>query len=206
MVPAPQPQRIGLFGGAFDPPHWGHWALAKVAIAQLKLDALHIVPTGQATNKKGLTAGLDRLALCHLAFAELDKAVVDDREIKRRGPSYTLDTLLELQQQFAPCALFLIVGQDQAEQMHTWFHPERIRSLATVCMAERGLDNASFGAHNEPMELENEKQAKMVLTMPRWPQSSSTIRLSIAQKQNVGSMVSDPVARYIAQHHLYINP
>ena len=92
------PQKVGLFGGAFDPPHRTHVAVAQAAVEQLHLDVLHVVPTGHAWHKqRPLTAAQHRLEMCRLAFADVNRAMVDGRETCRSGPTYTIDTLQELQ-------------------------------------------------------------------------------------------------------------
>ncbi len=92
-----QPRRIGLLGGAFDPPHRAHQALARAAIEQMQLSELRILPTGQAWHKaRPLSPAPHRLAMARLAFEGLPQATVDDRELRREGPTYTVDTLREL--------------------------------------------------------------------------------------------------------------
>ena len=92
-----QPFRLGVYGGAFDPPHLAHVALARTALHQLELDELRIFPTGQAWHKaRALTAAEHRLAMVQLAFGALADTVVDARELQRSGPTYTIDTLREL--------------------------------------------------------------------------------------------------------------
>ena len=95
MNPAPaQAKRIGVFGGAFDPPHLAHMALVKTAVADLQLDELRVIPTGQAWHKpRALSPAHHRLAMAQLAFADLPNVLVDPRETQRVGPSYTVDTL-----------------------------------------------------------------------------------------------------------------
>ena len=93
-------RRIGMFGGAFDPPHNGHVALARIAVEQLRLDELHIFPTGHAWHKaRTLSDGPLRVAMSELAFEGVPKLVLDTREVYRSGPTYTVDTLRELRQQ-----------------------------------------------------------------------------------------------------------
>ncbi|MBB1077815.1 nicotinate (nicotinamide) nucleotide adenylyltransferase, partial [Rhodoferax sp. 4810] len=131
-------QRIGILGGAFDPPHLAHLALAKAAIEQLQLDQLRIIPTGQAWHKpRLLTDAVHRLAMAQLAFAELPQAQVDDRETRRTGPSYTIDTLHELHAEAAGAQLFLIIGADQAQALTTWHAWEQILRSAIICVADR---------------------------------------------------------------------
>ena len=82
-----RPLRVGMFGGAFDPPHRAHRALAEAALHQLGLDLLLVLPTGLAWHKsRGLTAAAHRVAMCELAFAGLPHLRIDQREIRREGP------------------------------------------------------------------------------------------------------------------------
>jgi nicotinate-nucleotide adenylyltransferase len=91
------PQRIGILGGAFDPPHQAHVAMAEAAIAQYQLDELRIIPTGEAWHKpRHLSSAEHREAMTRLAFGQLPKVVIDCVELHRVGPSYTIDTLRTL--------------------------------------------------------------------------------------------------------------
>ncbi|MGI9153494.1 MAG: nicotinate-nicotinamide nucleotide adenylyltransferase, partial [Rubrivivax sp.] len=86
-----------MFGGAFDPPHLAHVALALAAVEQLQLDELRIFPTGQAWHKsQALSAPEHRLAMARLAFASVPRTVIDERDLRRSGPTYTIDTRREL--------------------------------------------------------------------------------------------------------------
>jgi nicotinate-nucleotide adenylyltransferase len=106
---------VGVFGGAFDPPHIAHIALAQAALEQLQLDELRVVPTGQAWHKsRTLTPAVHRLEMTRLAFAAMDRVVVDARETLRSGPSFTVDTLAELSSELPAARLFLVIGEDQA--------------------------------------------------------------------------------------------
>ena len=130
-------RRLGLFGGAFDPPHAAHAALAAVAIGQLGLDELRILPTGQAWHKaRGLTPASHRVAMARLAFAGLPQAVLDEREIRREGPSYTVDTLREIAAETPGAALFLVIGADQALAFDRWRAPDEIARLRSEMAVE----------------------------------------------------------------------
>ena len=194
-------QRIGVFGGAFDPPHQGHVALAKTAIDQLQLDVLRVIPTGQAWHKsRSLTLAEHRLAMARLAFANLLQVVVDPRETQRAGASYTVDTLQELHTEFAGAQLFLILGQDQAQALPTWHRWEEIPRLAIICVAIRaGFTGDSVHLDDLPSPLPE----FFPLEMSSVPVSATDIRRSVANHQNVTPLVFEPVARYIEQHHLY---
>ena len=130
------PLRLGVFGGAFDPPHLAHVALARAAVEQLRLDELRVLPTGQAWHKaRSLSAAEDRLAMAREAFGQVPRAVVDDRELRRAGPTYTIDTLRQLKAEFPQAQLMLVIGADQAEALHSWRECEQILKLATVAVA-----------------------------------------------------------------------
>ena len=195
------PRRIGVFGGAFDPPHIAHVALARTAIEQLRLDVLFVIPTGEAWHKtRGLTPAVHRLEMSHLAFAELDCVVVDPRETLRAGPSYTADTLLELRTEYPGAQLFLVLGEDQAQALGSWHRIGEIPEIATICVAERADFTRAEGIFDAlPSDIPGLRR----LEMPPMEVSSTDIRSRVAHGQADAPLVFDPVARYIAQHHLY---
>lgn len=201
-------KRIGVFGGAFDPPHRAHVALAQAALTQLKLDRLHIIPTGQAWHKRrALSAPEHRLAMAKLAFGGLDRVVVDERELARAGPSYTIDTLESLQAENPDAQIYLVIGDDQFAALKTWHRWEAILEIAIICIANR-TDPARAEA-----VLDHEKQAPhavLTLQLPLMPVSATDIRLQISSgrtsPQGWAPLVPEPVARYIERHRLYVSP
>lgn len=196
-----RPKRLGVFGGAFDPPHLAHRALAEVALAQLQLDELRVLPTGQAWHKsRPLTDAQHRLAMAELAFAELPGLVLDDREIRRSGPSYTLDTLRELRSEYPQAELFLVMGKDQADALSSWRDWEEIVRLAIICVADRDGLTGQETQFVPPPEMAARFHK---LHMPVMDISATGIRSRIAARQGIAPLVSAPVARYIADHHLY---
>ena len=199
--PGRQPRRVGVFGGAFDPPHRGHVTLAKTAIAQLRLDELRIIPTGEAWHKVGaLTPAVHRLAMAELAFRDLGPVVIDPRETQRAGASYTVDTLRELHAEFPASEFFVILGEDQGQAFTSWHRWEEIPRLATICVAARAgfTGKAVHGDHCAASAHEF-----FLLQMPSVPLSSTDIRQEVASHHNVAPLVLEPVARYIDHHHLY---
>jgi nicotinate-nucleotide adenylyltransferase len=194
-------QRIGVFGGAFDPPHRGHVALAQAAVAQLGLCQLLVVPTGQAAHKqRPLSPAVHRLAMCELAFAGVPQVAVDPRETLRSGPSYTVDTLEELQRQYPKARLYLLIGQDQAQALHHWHRASVLPLLATIYVAARpeSADPSSPIATSQV-----ESFALQWLHMPSMPHSATGIRYRLAHQQGIETLVTEAVASYIATHHLY---
>src|SRR6476659_7414691 len=137
---------VGVFGGAFDPPHVAHVALAQAAVEQLQLDQLRIFPTGQAWHKApSLTAPEHRLALAEIAFGGLPRTVIDDCELRRPGPTYTIDTLRELKAEYPQAQLFLVMGEDQAISLTRWREWQAIVQLAIICVASRPSAQAHAG-------------------------------------------------------------
>lgn len=203
---AGRPRRIGLLGGAFDPPHAAHAALARAAIEQLQLDELRVLPTGQAWHKaRDLSPASHRLAMARLAFAALPQAVVDTRELERQGPTYTVDTLREIAREETGAVLFLILGEDQARAFDRWREPQAITQLATIAVAARPADDpGQAGDPARPYPIPGGPCRH--LQMPLLPISATDLRHRLARGQDPGSLLSPQVARYIAQHHLYQAP
>ena len=201
MTAPATPRRVGLFGGAFDPPHAAHVALVKAAISQLALDELRVLPTGHAWHKiRTLSPVAHRLAMARLAFAGLERVVLDDRETRRSGPSYTVDTLREIQLEQPGAELFLVIGEDQALALTTWHEWEEIPKLAIICVAARAHSTRAEGQFNAPKSW---KSRFCTLQIPLLPISATDIRSRVASHQGVVPLVCEPVARYIDQHHLY---
>ncbi len=190
-----------MFGGAFDPPHLAHRALLEAALHQLRLDVLRLVPTGDAWHKtRTLSAARHRLAMVHLAFDDVPKLRVDAQEIERTGPSYTVDTLRKMAVEEPDAEFFLIMGADQAAALTTWHDWRAILQLAIICVATRAQHSIA------EVVFDAEKlfpERFLHLTMPAMPVSATEIRNMIANGQSVQTLVCGPVARYIADHHLY---
>ncbi len=211
-----QPKRVGVFGGAFDPPHNTHSALIGQAIAQLQLDELRVIPTGRAWHKaRPLSPVADRLAMAELAFSKIPRVVVDARETQRAGPSYTVDTLQELHRENPHAELVLLIGGDQARALPTWHRWQEILQFATICVADRADQTRARGTF-DPLNQANAVKfpveclpdcppgARFLrLQMPLSPVSASDIRARVAARQSIDSLVCEPIARYIVQHHLF---
>ena len=203
--------RIGIFGGAFDPPHRAHVALAWAAVQQLRLDSLRVVPTGLAWHKaRTLSDAQHRLAMCALAFAEVPNAQIDDRETRRAGPSYTADTLLEIQAENPLARLYLLIGQDQALALPTWHRWDEVVRTATICVASRPGSSPGYPESTEPKsgsrsaDLESLAiPACIQIDLPPMELSATEVRHHAWMHHPITQWVSDPVARYIENHHLY---
>ncbi|WP_353238974.1 nicotinate (nicotinamide) nucleotide adenylyltransferase [Limnohabitans sp.] len=202
-------QRLGIFGGAFDPPHLAHVALVEAALAQLQLDLVRVLPTGQAWHKpRQLSEAAHRLAMTRLAFTHVPKVVVDEREILRTGPSYTVDTLHELQVEYPQAQLYLLLGDDQRRSLPSWHQIGEIDRVAIICAAGRNMAvrawNDNSNSPDSSLPMSDTLQARIrSLDMPLMPHSATDIRVLAATEQTLTGLVSPAVERYIHEHHLY---
>jgi nicotinate-nucleotide adenylyltransferase len=190
-------QRIGLFGGSFDPVHNAHVALAEVGMAQLQLDSVRWIPAGNPWQKPNQLAPAEqRAAMVSLAIAHESRFVLDRCELNRNGPSYTLDTVRELQEADPAAQFFLIIGQDQYTGFHTWRGWQDL--LQRVTLAVAGRPGASADVNVEVLNAGHQPVA-----LPMMGISSTEIRNRIANGQDIADLVPAPVASYIARHSLY---
>ena len=195
-------RKLGFYGGAFDPPHLAHLALAKHAMAHLSLDALYVLPTGQAGHKApSKTPAFHRLAMLSLAFTDMPQVVIDDRETRRAGPSYTVDSLNELQAEHPQAQWFLIIGEDQAKSLESWREWQKIVQIAQVVVAARTSDelrSPSVGRwHNRA------SQNAIDMAFPCMDISATRIREAFEQGRSISQWVMPRVNDYIQHHHLY---
>ena len=200
--------RLGVFGGAFDPPHLAHVALVQAAIAQLQLDQLRVLPTGQAWHKtRSLSDASHRLAMTQLAFGFVPQVVVDEREMQRQGPSYTVDTLRELKAEFPQAQLYLLIGDDQRRSLPSWNQIDEIGRLAIICAAGRDAavqawSDSSTGTPSAALAPSFDARIQS-LKMPLMPHSATDIRALVTTDQSIAGLVPPAVERYIHEHHLY---
>ncbi len=201
MQGAVKARRVGIMGGAFDPPHLAHLAVLEAARDQLQLDEIRVIPTGQAWHKpRALTPAEHRLAMAQLAFGDRPKVSVDAREMARSGPSYTIDTLREISVEIGPAELFLIMGADQARALTTWRAWQEILQIAIICVADR----ANSIRASTPFDAERDNPTRFRhLVLPSMAISATDIRARISAHQSANTLVCEAVARYIADHHLY---
>jgi nicotinate-nucleotide adenylyltransferase len=192
--------RIGLFGGSFDPPHLGHRALAEAALQALRLDEVRWIPAGAPWQKteRTLVAGGHRAAMVRLAIAGEPRFTLDERELQRAGPSYTIDTVREIRAERPGAEVFLIIGQDQYARLDTWHEWSELLGSATLAVAARDGQPPIPGA-----AVMNQRHRIEVLSMPRVDVSATLVRQRAAAGADLAALVGPAVAGYIERHQLY---
>ena len=128
--------KIGIYGGSFNPVHFGHVNLAREAVASLALDRLIVIPANVSPFKTEAAKDMpplpwDRLEMVKNAFAEIPEAVVDDRELRRGGVSYAIDTVREIAAENPGAELFFLIGEDSVEGLPRWKDYEELKKLVT---------------------------------------------------------------------------
>jgi nicotinate-nucleotide adenylyltransferase len=195
--------KVGILGGAFNPPHIGHLCLAQEAHARLGLDRVLLVPVREAPHRDlEADPGADqRLRMVELATAGGERLEASAVEVERPGTSYTADTLRALRETDPSQELTLILGADQARRLGTWREPEEVLALARLAVAEReGLGSADVAA-----DLDGLEGADRIVgfELPRLDVSSTLVRERVAAGLPIRYLVPDAVADHIAAEGLY---
>ena len=199
---------IGVYGGTFDPPHWGHITAARAAMEQLGLDKLVLIPDRVPPHKalpEGSASPEQRLEMAALATAELGKrAEVSDRELRRSGPSYTSDTLAALRREYPEDTLWLLMGSDMFLSLQTWHAPEEIMALARIAPFSREAEDesAAFAAQKARLERAYSAQIQIVQNPEVRELSSTEVRAALAAGRG-SDLLPPAVYGYVLREHLY---
>ena len=199
--------RIGIFGGSFDPVHSEHIRLAEFALAELCLDKLFVMPAYAPPHKKGktLSPDEDRLELCRLAFAHINKVEVSDYEISKGGVSYTYLTCRHFKEKYPNAELFWLVGTDMLRNFPFWKNPEDILENATLAVC--GRDEKEEWVEKEQAEFYRLFKKKFAYLSYNGKDISSTkIRVLAGAGMRLTDFVPEPVAAYIEEKGLYAIP
>ncbi len=197
--------KLGIFGGTFDPVHYGHLILAETAREACQLDEVRFLPAYSPPHKQNqiITTGKQRVEMLEFATAGFPEFVVDQRELKREGTSYTVETLSEMTEQFPEAELHFLMGADSLIDLPNWRQPQRIASLAKIVAVNR--ENSSHeDLHQVVSNLPDSIQRSVIiLEMPPIAISASDLRLRISEKRSIRFLTPRPVERYIQEHGLY---
>jgi nicotinate-nucleotide adenylyltransferase len=207
---------IGIFGGTFDPVHLAHLRCALELQQSLRLTELRFVPARQPPHRAApLADPAQRLAMLRLGIAGQPGFVIDERELHRAGPSYTVDTLESLRGEMPEHPLCLITGLDAFVQLHTWHRWERLIGLAHIAVMTRpGLRGAAPVGEvaallercrtEDPQALHAAPAGRIILCpVTRLEISATRIRALLAQGQSPCYLVPDSVLAYIREAGLY---
>ena len=194
------PRRLGILGGTFDPPHAGHIAAAVAAQTQVGLDDVVLMVANEPWQKVGdrqVTSAQVRWEMTEALVEEISGLRADDREIRRGGPTFTVDTLEEILAEQPNTEIFLIVGADTAERLETWHRASDVVRLSTIVIVNRDKStNAAPGFLRDARVLN--------VTMNPVDVSSSGIRDAVARGESIESLTSSSVASIIRDHSLYV--
>ena len=211
---------IGILGGTFDPIHFGHLRLAEEMLELAHLRQIRFIPTGTPPHRATPHASAPhRSAMVRQAIAGQPAFVLDEREVNRTTPCYTVDTLLELRAELgAAQPLCLLMGGDAFLQLHTWHEWEQLFELAHIVVGYRPGFTLEERIHTATPELRQHYQQRLCsvealsrqscggiteLAIPKLEISATDIRRRVAEGRTIRYLLPSAVANYIHQHHLY---
>jgi len=197
------PERLGVLGGTFDPPHYGHLALAEAAREQLNLSRVLFVPAGEPPHKPGrpITPAHHRAAMVEAAIADNPAFVLSRVDLDRPGPHYTVDMLTLLEREYPRGILFFLMGSDSLVEFPTWRDPAGIIRKAVLAVMNRPgylvdwnlLEQAVPGIRGRVVFLD----------APLLDISASDLRRRAREGHSLRYLVPPPVEAYIREHGLY---
>ena len=207
--------KLGILGGTFNPIHLAHLRLAEELCESLELDRVLLIPAGEpALKHEGIAPAAHRLEMARRATASNPRLEVDDLEIRRRGPSYTVDTLGALRARHVGAELWFLVGSDTLPELSAWREPEKLFELASFAVATRPgyvaplrelLPRALAAPFRDgPRGLVHPSGNELrAVSFTPLEISATEIRRRAARGQSIRYLVPDEVREYIAKHHLY---
>ena len=196
-------ERIGIFGGSFDPPHIGHIQSVKQAAQVLKLDRVLLIPAGMPPHKTGcFVSGEQRLNMVRLAVAGEPAIQVSDLEIARGGTSYTYETVETVRGLYPNAEIFLLMGSDMFLSFHSWKHPEKILANASLGVFYRGDKGERPNVEAKKAEMEAEGHRIELIQNDVVEISSTQLRRMLAFRC-ADAFLPEGVGDYIRQNRLY---
>ena len=200
--------RIGIFGGSFDPVHYGHLLLAELCRESCQLDEVRLVPAAVPPHKqgRGRAPDEDRLAMLNLAIGGHASLKVWAVELERGGVSYTVDTLRALHEAQPNDELFFLMGADSLYDFPNWREPAEICELASIVVVDRpGNDPIDFEVLSEFVSEERRRAfSELIVAMPQIDLSSTEIRRRVGAGQSIRFQTPRAVEQYIATAGLYV--
>ncbi len=207
------PQRIGLFGGTFDPVHLGHLRTAIELAENYSLSQLRLLPNHRPAHRDQPTVSTaQRIEMLEIATQNLSQLIIDPREAMRDKASYTFDTLTEFKQECPDSTLIFFMGQDAFSAFDTWYRWHEILELANLVVIDRPDANLSDWALNL-MAKQADKIGDRIIdsatgvieccSVTQLAISATDVRQRIANRQSVDFLVPERIKQYIVKHRLY---
>lgn len=192
--------KVGLFGGTFDPIHFGHLLLAEHTCEALRFDAVWFMPAADPPHKsrQPLATGLQRLEMIRLAIEGNSLFQVTDIEMERGGVSYTIDTIEELQRRFSDHAFSFLMGADMVNYLPKWHRIDELAARIDFVGVQR--PGTLLQLDNLPAHIRDQVT---MLEVPLFELSSTTIRERVSQGMSVRYRVPDRVHEFIQRNDLY---
>jgi len=188
-------KNIGIFGGTFDPIHYGHLIIAERAREEFKLESVIFIPSGIPPHKKKVYAtSKDRKKMIEIAIKDNKHFIVSDIEIKKEKVSYTYETIIELKKIYTDFNFFLIVGEDSFYDVPNWFRANELIKEIIFLVARRSLKSKI--SINYPVKYK-------IINSPFIDISSTYIRSCIFENKSVKYLIPDDVIKYIKRKGLY---
>jgi nicotinate-nucleotide adenylyltransferase len=202
-------RKIALFGGTFDPIHLGHTKVAQVAAEYIDAEAVIFVPAKRSSLKtKPQASDRHRLNMIKMAIEDLQNFHTSDCELKRSAPSFTMETINEMQKKLSRNAmLYWLLGADTIDELPRWFRIlDLIDECNLACMYRAGFDPPDFSKYEHLLGHQRiEKLQKNIIKTPLIDISSTEIRQRCAAGLDITELVHPAVAEYIQKHNLYKN-
>ena len=201
-------RRVGLLGGTFDPIHFGHLVIAEEVRTVLHLDEMVFVPAGHPPHKPGriVTEAQHRLAMLELAIASNPHFTISLVDLERPGPSYTVETLQVLRQQWgAQTAIYFVIGGDSLEDLLAWYDPAGILQQLTALVAVQRPGYEEAAGYRDTLEarLPGIKQRLIMVQAPQLDISATDLRRRVAEGRPIKYQTPEAVERYIIEYGLY---
>jgi nicotinate-nucleotide adenylyltransferase len=199
--------RYGILGGTFDPPHLGHLVLAQEVFAQIRLDRVWFVPTGNPPHKvrQRITAADHRRAMVELAIAGDARFALSTIELERAGPSYTVDTLRRLRTEWGDVRITLVLGWDMLLYLPFWHDPRGVIAAADEIAAVHrpGFSGTSAALEHLEAQLPELREKLTLVVAPQLEIAATALRERVAANMPIRYLVPDAVCDYIEAHELY---
>jgi nicotinate-nucleotide adenylyltransferase len=195
--------KLGILGGTFDPPHFGHLTMAEAALTQLQLDQVLFAPVGLQPLKqdRSATAPEHRARMVELALADQPHFTLSRADLDRPGPHYTVDLLAIIQQQYPAAALWFIMGEDSLSDLLRWRDPAHLIQLARLAVLGRSGGEPDWPTLDRALpdlraRIDWIKHAEIAI-------SARDIRRRVQANLSIAALVPASVIDYLAAHHLY---